>query len=227
MGSSLHVALLRFSLPWDSSRLTASAGLWRTILSALNAPVSRVRSPAERRAVAAQPMGYAELKHHSRQDCPDQGRDSYVPPPGDPAPCYLNEKTCTSFYNSTGMGRSINITYDWKHFMYEDYDRWLYSRQAPRHSARRDSSWPHACEQGWPLRGWRHTSARRWNASAGSAMQCTHLGRQQTPCIVCGLLSSLDCRWSQEKSGPTYLFVSPGLHDCYHQPDQYGTTHVA
>ena len=74
-------------------------------------------------------MGYAELKHHSRQECPEQGRDSYVPPPGDPAPCYLNEKTCTSFYNSTGMGRSINITYDWKHFMYEDYDRWLYNRR--------------------------------------------------------------------------------------------------
>lgn len=29
------------------------------------------------------------------------------------------------------------------------------------------------------------------------------------------------CRWMTEKSGPTFLFVSPGLHDCYHQPDEY------
>ena len=86
-------------------------------------------------------MGYAELKHHSRQECPEQGRDSYVPPPGDPAPCYLNEKTCTSFYNSTGMGRSINITYDWKHFMYEDYDRWLYNRRGPTTLSTAGFSW--------------------------------------------------------------------------------------
>jgi len=72
-------------------------------------------------------MGYAELKHHSRQDCPDQLRDPYVPPPYDKTPCYLNEKTCTSFYNETAMGKAINITYDWKHLMYEDYDRWLYN----------------------------------------------------------------------------------------------------
>ena len=78
----------------------------------------------------SQPMGYAELKHHSRLDCPDQPRDSYVPPPYDKTPCYLNEKTCTSFYNDTGMGQAINITYDWKHLMYEDYDRWLYNRSA-------------------------------------------------------------------------------------------------
>ena len=77
--------------------------------------------------LAVQPMGYAELKHHSRQDCPDQPRDPYVPPPYDKTPCYLNEKTCTSFYNDTSMGKAINITYDWKHLMYEDYDRWLYN----------------------------------------------------------------------------------------------------
>ena len=86
-------------------------------------------------------MGYAELKHHSRQECPEQRRDSYVPPPGDPAPCYLNEKTCTSFYNSTGMGRSINITYDWNHFMYEDYDRWLYNRRGPTTLSTAGFSW--------------------------------------------------------------------------------------
>lgn len=55
-------------------------------------------------------------------------RDSYVPPPWDWTPCYLNEKTCHSHYNDTGMGHNIDITYDWKHFMYEDYDRALYNR---------------------------------------------------------------------------------------------------
>lgn len=181
-------------------------------------------SPAERRAVAAQPMGYAELKHHSRQDCPAQGRDSYVPPPGDPAPCHLNEKTCTSFYNSTGMGRSINITYDWKHFMYEDYDRWLYNRQAPRHpSSARFSLAPclcakgaaewvnaHRCSQMEPVSRQRNTMR-----TSRQAADTTH---RLCPAFIAGVHG---CRWTQEKSGPTYLFVSPGLHDCYHQPDQY------
>ena len=76
-----------------------------------------------------QAMGYAELKHHSRQDCPDQLRDAYVPPPYDRTPCFLNEKTCHNHYESTGMGSNISITYDWKHFIYEDYDRWLYNRR--------------------------------------------------------------------------------------------------
>ena len=30
------------------------------------------------------------------------------------------------------------------------------------------------------------------------------------------------CRWIQGQRGPDFLFVSPGLHDCYHDPDQYG-----
>jgi hypothetical protein len=76
----------------------------------------------------AQAPGYAELKHHSRLECPEQVRDSYVPPPWDPTPCYLNEKTCHSHYNDTGMGHNIEITYDWKHLAYEDYDRWLYNK---------------------------------------------------------------------------------------------------
>lgn len=144
-------------------------------------------------------MGYAELKHHSRQECPEQGRDSYVPPPGDPAPCYLNEKTCTSFYNSTGMGRSINITYDWKHFMYEDYDRWLYNRQGPTtFSTARFSralccgakvcrSIAHRCLQTTPISRQRKEMHICWQAAD------THPGAQPTPCIVHVRLSWQDC----------------------------------
>ena len=165
-------------------------------------------------------MGYAELKHHSRQECPDQGRDSYVPPPGDPAPCYLNEKTCTSFYNSTGMGRSINITYDWKHFAYEDYDRWLYNRQASQHSALRASAGPCAvvprcaaaaqCAAAW-MPAHQHLQIKIHHEAADTMRRLCHA-------IRAGLRG---CRWTHEKSGPTFLFVSPGLHDCYHQPGQY------
>ena len=75
-------------------------------------------------------MQFAELRQQTRTECSAQGRESYVPPPHDDAPCYVNEVTCNDLYNSTGMGRSINITYDWKHFMYENYDRWLYNRRA-------------------------------------------------------------------------------------------------
>ncbi len=28
-------------------------------------------------------------------------------------------------------------------------------------------------------------------------------------------------RWEAEKNGPHFLFVSPGIHDCYHAPEEY------
>lgn len=28
-------------------------------------------------------------------------------------------------------------------------------------------------------------------------------------------------RWETERIGPQLLFVSPGLHDCYHEPEEY------
>lgn len=53
-----------------------------------------------------------------------------MPPPWDPTPCYLNQFTCHNHYNDTGMGRNIDVTYDWKHLIYEDYDRWLFNKLA-------------------------------------------------------------------------------------------------
>lgn len=75
-----------------------------------------------------QALGYEELKHHSRQNCVKQLRNTYVPPPWDPTACYANEIMCHSHYSNTGMGSNITITYNWKHFIYEDYDRALYNR---------------------------------------------------------------------------------------------------
>ena len=49
------------------------------------------------------------------------------------------------------MGRNVTLTYDWKHFMYEDYDRALFN------------SW-------------------------------------------------------EKEGGPDFLVLSPGAHDCYHDP---------
>ena len=48
-----------------------------------------------------------------------------------------------------------------------------------------------------------------WSAVARKrvAKFCVHTGR-------C-------CRWIQGKEGPEFLFVSPGLHDCFHDPDHY------
>jgi hypothetical protein len=73
-------------------------------------------------------MGFAELKHHSRHDCDIQRRDSYVPSPFDGTQCYHNERTCHQHYDVTGLGSHVNVTYDWKHLIYEDYDRWLYNK---------------------------------------------------------------------------------------------------
>lgn len=32
---------------------------------------------------------------------------------------------------------------------------------------------------------------------------------------------ALVCRWQTEGGGPHFLFVSPGIHDCYHEPEEY------
>ena len=71
-----------------------------------------------------------EPLHHSQHDCsPQEGRRlGYQPPPFDQTPCYLNEKTCTKHYAHTSWGSNITITFDWKHMMYEDYDRALFAR---------------------------------------------------------------------------------------------------
>lgn len=70
-----------------------------------------------------------EPLHHSQHDCSDQeGRHlGYQPSPFDPTPCNLNEKTCTKRFAQTSMGSNVTLTYDWKHFMYEDYDRALFN----------------------------------------------------------------------------------------------------
>lgn len=34
--------------------------------------------------------------------------------------------------------------------------------------------------------------------------------------VVC-----LHDRFEKQKNGPDFLFVSPGLHDCYHEPEEY------
>ena len=51
-------------------------------------------------------------------------------------------------------------------------------------------------------------------------MQCLTAAR--CPAVIVLNLWSYRCRWIKNKeSGPNLLFVSPGLHDCYHEPDQY------
>ena len=70
-----------------------------------------------------------EPLHHSQHSCSSQPgrRLGYQPPPGDATPCNLNEKTCTKRFARTSMGSNVTVTYDWKHFMYEDHDRALFN----------------------------------------------------------------------------------------------------
>ncbi len=69
-----------------------------------------------------------EPLHHSQHDCTSQEgrRLGYQPPPYDQTPCYLNEKTCTKQFAQTSLGNNVTVTFDWKHLMYEDYDRALF-----------------------------------------------------------------------------------------------------
>ena len=80
-----------------------------------------------------------------------------MPPPWDVTPCWKNEKTCQTHYDDSGMGDNITLTYDWKHFIYEDYDRYLYSRKCAR------------CGGPAPLRTHSHTQPRSNNAGSRHA----------------------------------------------------------
>lgn len=94
--------------------------------------------------------------HHSQHDCVNQSRRlGYIPPPHDRTPCFLNEHSCSRRFARTAMGANVTLTYDWKHLMYEDYDRALFNS---------------------------------WAGEAGVA-------------------------------GPDYVVVSPGAHDCFHEPE--------
>lgn len=96
--------------------------------------------------------------HHSQHDCVNQSRLlGYVPPPHDRTPCFLNERSCSRRFARTAMGANVTLTYDWKHLMYEDYDRALFNS---------------------------------WAGEAGVA-------------------------------GPDYVLVSPGAHDCFHEPEDW------
>lgn len=55
------------------------------------------------------------------------GRCDYVPPPYDDTQCQYNQLRCNSLYSTSRLGSNVRVTYDWKHFMYEDYDRTLFN----------------------------------------------------------------------------------------------------
>ena len=68
-------------------------------------------------------------KEWTRQYCNGQGfrkhhvKNGDFPEEGWHGPCGANEVTCyVSGYGDEGL-----LTYDWKHFTYEDYDEWLFS----------------------------------------------------------------------------------------------------
>ena len=80
--------------------------------------VSRLRPDAES-------VSFDQARDAFR-NCAHQNRTAYVPAPKDPNPCFKNERTCHQKFGSrTYLGENITITLDWKHFMYEDYDRTL------------------------------------------------------------------------------------------------------
>ena len=62
--------------------------------------------------------GKRKTKHVKGGDYPDEGWMG---------PCGVNEVTChVSGYDDNGL-----LTYDWKHFPYEDYDEWMWGKGGP------------------------------------------------------------------------------------------------
>lgn len=127
-----NLAILMSSIDaWDIRAMSAAAN--NLFMAAFSLSFHVFRS-CKRCSHALSPVQLAkdgdEPLHHSQHDCsPQEGRRlGYQPPPFDQTPCYLNEKTCTKHYAHTSWGSNITITFDWKHMMYEDYDRALFAR---------------------------------------------------------------------------------------------------
>ena len=59
---------------------------------------------------------YPHRKRHPEGDYPEEGWSGK---------CGNNEVTC----HLSGYGKQGKLTYDWKHFPWEDYDQWLFSNQ--------------------------------------------------------------------------------------------------
>lgn len=73
-------------------------------------------------------------KEWSRQYCNRQAphrlhhpRDGHFPEEGWAGPCGSNEITC----HVSGFGEGGLLSYDWKHFTYEDYDEYLWGNEGP------------------------------------------------------------------------------------------------
>jgi hypothetical protein len=72
-------------------------------------------------------------KQYSRQFCQPQDHRKHHPPNGFfpeegwQGSCGLNEVSC----HLQGFGRNGKITYDWKHFPFEDYDSWFFGDNGP------------------------------------------------------------------------------------------------
>ena len=72
-------------------------------------------------------------KEYARQYCTPQPnrrrheKDGHFPEEGWMGPCGVNEKTC----HVSGYGENGLLSLDWKHFPYEDYDEYLWSKNGP------------------------------------------------------------------------------------------------
>jgi hypothetical protein len=57
-----------------------------------------------------------------------QGRRiGYQPPPSDDTPCNLDELACRRHIAESRYGANLTVSYAWKHFMYEDYERGMFN----------------------------------------------------------------------------------------------------
>lgn len=100
--------------------------------------------------------------------------------------CGNNEVTC----HLSGFGAEGRITFDWKHFTYEDYDQWLFSTDGPWKANSTKGSFPdilvvhlglHTCVHSWTQSSQNFTMIRQHTEAIPVMMEAIRTAIDRTP----------------------------------------------
>ncbi|GAQ85033.1 hypothetical protein KFL_002180080 [Klebsormidium nitens] len=76
-------------------------------------------------------LSFEESKSKFRSSSPQEGRKPYTPLPHDDTPCWINEHVEHEDLLLPHSGQAVNLTYGWKHFLFEEYDVTFLQTQLP------------------------------------------------------------------------------------------------
>lgn len=112
--------------------------------------------------------------------------DMYFEDEGWGGRCGNNEVTC----HLSGFGQTGKITFDWKHFPFEDYDQWLFGTEGTWQANATAGSYPdilvihvglHTCVHAWKSTGMNYSMIEKHTHDIVPMLQAVHSAIHRTP----------------------------------------------